>query len=246
MAIGFFGPKLMQPGSPSANYQAGQPSTASETYWGIRFGGMSFAFGATSSYGWAKCNGVTHGNTGAFDTMDVSFKGIPGGKTQPQYSTSGGTNEEPIATHPNYTAGPRKWGTVFGDGPESPNSFGRVTDEDGAFKHFGHLPDGINGRPAASQDPNAKNLMGVEAYLSMGQCSHSKEYYSTSRQCSKFSKIGRLDGADGACSLPGGRNWLLNDVQQEEEAIGNGAAIWHVTMTWLSSGEGGYNGLIYH
>jgi hypothetical protein len=149
---------------------------------------------------------------------------------------------------------------------KSPNKFGRILDEDGAFKAFGPLPDGQDGRPAPSNAPGAKRLEGVEQFLDPGQMTY------------KYSRMTVTDGGEGtslcmanpimgrwACDVmdklakiveieshyvepcdlpPTERNWLLVNITEDQRFIGT-TTVYNTTIECLGSGNGGWNPLIY-
>lgn len=176
----------------------------------------------------------------------------------PVHQISAVNQTAPIELHPNYSQSKFSWGTVFGEG-DSPNEFGRILDEAGAFVKFGPLPDGKDGREgyygkctSKSNGPHCK-LMGVTDFLALGQIRYiykvltKNEYTAGSRNTGKIitpigGKPPKLPDFRGSKS-----NWLLTSYNSNKITIGeqsNFGTFFENEFEFLSS-LGGWNRLIY-
>jgi hypothetical protein len=211
---------------------------------------------------WLAVKTVVHTNDGSFDIINVTYEGCSDDKF-PTGGVNIGVMENPIALHPNYKSRAGTWGTVFGAG-KSPNEFGRLLDEDGAFKAFGPFPDGRDGRPNAAADPGADQLEGVEAFLDPGQMTYKYNRLTVSSPgessrclpsnkgrwaCEVASLLATRTSPKSRscppCKLPpSGRNWLLTSVSEEIRDIGT-RTVYNTSVEFLGSGDGGWNPLIY-
>ena len=190
---------------------------------------------------------ITEGK--AFDSVVLVYKGfhpkssangVGGKRKAPTGGAGSSLIEQPIATHPDYK-------TVFGAGP-SPNAYGRITDESGMFKHFGPLPDGLDGRPAPAAAVGADKLIGVESFVDAGAASF-RYSLTTEKQWAPTGQMGRIvtihSKTIAVPALTGGRNWMLMSVDEESLVVAPGKTFHKTTLNFQSSGEGGWNPLIY-
>lgn len=255
---------LEQPGA-SMNLTSTGMDSASITYKCPRYSSGNFAPDAGCGHpceNWLAVKQVTHTNDGSFDVITVTYEGLADDKF-PTGGTNIGTIENPIALHANYKARPGTWGPLFGTG-KSPNKYGRILDEDGAFKAFGPLPDGRDGRPAPAGGPGATQLEGVEAFLDPGQMTYKYQRLTKvgpgetggcfpSKKgrwaCEATALLAHIcspqSGSVPPCDLPpNSRNWLLVSVSEEIRDIGS-QTIFNTGVEFLGSGDGGWNPLIY-
>lgn len=193
-------------------------------------------------------------------TIELRYKGFLDDKCtakSPTHQTSASTSTAPIELHPNYSKSKWSWGTVFGDG-DSPNEFGRILDQAGAFVKFGPLPDGKDGREGfygkctpKDNGPHCR-LMGVEDFLSLGQTKYTykvltKNPYTNARNVGKIASIlggepPRLPSFQGSKS-----DWLLTSFNSNKICIGknaNSGTFYENEFEFLSS-VGGWNRLLY-
>ena len=214
---------------------------------------------------WLYCSNVVHTNDGAFDIINATYEGL----SQDNYPTGGyaiGTMQNPIPTHPNYKGTTGSFAGPIGLGP-SPNEYGRVLHEDGGFKCFAPLPDGLHGRPSAIRTEDSKKLEGIENFLSAGQltfkygavhsttlafCGPKKTKQQSGRLAEKaLPLVGRIVQPTSR-SIPylsppyQGANWLLSTVNEDIKLQNGGNVKYYTTsIEFLASGPGGWNGLLY-
>lgn len=213
---------------------------------------------------WLAAKQITHTNDGAYDIINVTYEGLWHDK-YPSGGCNIGTMESPIALHPNYKARPStSWGTIFGAG-KSPNEYGRILDEDGAHKAFGPLPDNKDGRPNGLHgNPDAEKLMGVESFLDPGQMTYKYQRMTTDAPggsslcqaypmgrwaCDFVQYLGKIVTIESQyvapCPLPpANRNWLFVSLTEDQKPIGT-QMVYTTSIECLSSGHGGWNGLLY-
>lgn len=176
----------------------------------------------------------------------------------PVHQISARNSTTPIELHPNYTRSKWSWGLVFGDG-DSPNEFGRILDEAGAFVKFGPLPDGKDGREGyygkckpGESGPHCK-MMGVEDFLSLGQTKYVYKVLTKEKSTVTARSVGSIVSPKGgkAPRLPDFRgsksNWLLTSYNSNKICIGpneNTGTFYENELEFLSS-IGGWNRLIY-
>lgn len=193
-------------------------------------------------------------------TIELRYKGFLDSACSakaPVHQVSAATSTAPIELHPNYSKSKWSWGQVFGDG-DSPNEFGRILDQAGAFVKFGPLPDGKDGREGyyakctpSDNGPHCR-LMGVEDFLALGQTKYTykvltKTAYTNARNVGKIVKptggeAPRLPDFQGSSS-----DWLLTSFNSNKICIGKDAqtgTFFENEFEFLSS-VGGWNKLLY-
>lgn len=193
------------------------------------------------------CDNVTVRSGRGSLRATCNFKGILGSK-RPSGGGAYFTNEEAIPTHPNYSHRPDTWAkkdNVFGEGP-SPNKFGRVTDENGAFKRFGPSADSMPCN--MSKDPKswACRLEGVEAYLAVGQLGYEYRVLTDHRWADDL-----LDDIGKVCNptseyipTPDADSWLFIGMSEDISTIGT-KKFYTTTAQYLSATFGGWHPWIY-
>lgn len=215
---------------------------------------------------WLYCSNVVHTNDGAFDIINATYEGLSQ-DTNPTGGYAIGTMQNPIPTHPNYKGTAGSFAGPIGLGA-SPNEYGRVLHEDGGFKAFAPLPDGLHGRPRPAGGEGAKKLEGVENYLAPGQltfkysattantgkafCGPKREVRQSGRLAQKaMSKVGCICQPNSR-KIPyiappySGANWLLSTVNEDVKLQNGGNVRYHTTqLEFLASGPGGWNELLY-
>lgn len=193
------------------------------------------------------CDNVTVRSAAGSLRATCNFKGLLGSK-RPSGGGAYFTNEEAIPTHPNYSHRPDTWAkkeNVFGEGP-SPNKFGRVTDENGAFKRFG--PASPDMPCTMGQEPKtwACKLEGVEAYLTVGQLGYEYRVLTDHRWADNL-----LDDIGKVCTPrsqyippPDASSWLFIGMSEDIQHIGT-KAFYTTTAQYLSATMGGWHPWIY-
>ena len=156
------------------------------------------------------------------------------------------TAEQAIPTHPNYSKRPDSWARrddfIFGQGP-SPNQFGRITDENGAFKMF------ANNDPTQPQDGDPLSfrgqLPGVTSFLAQG--AYQIDFRATSPTnwaANVHEGLGKVYDTiqSKVIHVPKvqDRNWLLTNCQSSIKKKS-----FDISITLLLSGIGKWHPWIY-
>jgi hypothetical protein len=249
-------------GNPCLKFQE-QPGsrTLTEDAMGNRMGRMIY-LGGNNWKNYAPLPGDAHPCGGDFAGMfcsKVTIERIPGRMVRVSadyegYKAAAGrggtrliTSEQAIPTHPNYSKRPDTWAQrdefIFGQGP-SPNNFGRITDENGAFKMFGQAGTStpIDGKPLSF----IGRMQGVTSFLSQGayqldfRAVHNKNWAKN-----VFNALGKVYDTVQSDSIHipsnlGGRNWLLTNCQQTIKK-----RHFDISITLILSGRGGWHPYIY-
>lgn len=193
-------------------------------------------------------------------TIELRYKGFLDSACTakaPTHQISASTSTAPIELHPNYSQSKWSWGQVFGEG-DSPNEFGRIMDQAGAFVKFGPLPDGKDGREGyygkctpTENGPHCR-LMGVEDFLSLGQTKYTYKVL-TKTPYTNAKNVGKITNPSGgeAPRLPDFQgsqsDWLLTSFNSNKISIGSNAStgtFYENEFEFLSS-VGGWNRLLY-
>ena len=216
---------------------------------------------------WLYCSNVVHTNDGAYDIINATYEGL----SQDAMPTGGytlGTIQTAIPLHVNYKDNrPGSFAGPIGEGT-SPNTYGRLLDEDGAFKAFGPLPDGLMNRPQPAPDAGAAELEGVENFLQAGQLTfkygalHKEKLHAKCGPKKEQAQSGRLAkqhiDSVGFVSTPisqsipylappyEGANWLFVALNEDVKTQNGGNVRFFTTqLEFLASGPGGWNPLLY-
>jgi len=158
-------------------------------------------------------------------------------ETESEYELVLGTNEEPIATHPNFT-------NYIGGKPSNPlnsavfvDEEGQLTEDDtrGIFSHFSTYLNTPSGNSTHTLNP----LAGVESYLDGGRATWKQTYFTPTNPTDTF-QIGQIDTPPGLELNFGTRNWIFMGA-----TIKKRGGSYSVCKEWLLSGPKGWNPKIY-
>ena len=168
--------------------------------------------------------------TPGFWSVTYTFEGYLFEAPEPVYELTGGLDQEPIESHPNFIS------TIAGT-PSAPlngavfiaPSTGLPTedDEQGVFREFrANIGGGLN--------PKA----GIESYLVPGAEWKMVEF--TATKPTELRNLGTIDAPTGGNPNLSGRNWLLWSQTYTKRGF-----IYQVTTTWKLSGRNGWDTEIY-
>jgi len=149
-------------------------------------------------------------------SMTGSYFGLISSKTESTLSYTPNTNQEPIASHPNFTE--------FAGTKADPKNGGKFDEDTGEFLGF--------------YDPEIKDLFGVSAYL-IPSTLISLTYW-TSSQPSLGKRMQRKSSIPGFRKPSDVKEFLIMDFPYRE--IGN---FYQVTELIMGSGPGGFSKILY-
>jgi len=176
---------------------------------------------------------------GDYEQLDVTYKGNSGESFGSVTTASGNASlypvvtaltrllsQEPLDAHPNFTGTSTSIvGVACGNDGESEDSTIIIRDGDGAFVRISDK----------AKDPS---LRGVSSYLAPG-AEFTIRYAKDSLP--SLTRVGKIvENPQGAPSVSGDYNWLLNSITYTQEGD-----IFEVTETYLLSGENGWADSIY-
>jgi len=166
----------------------------------------------------------THNSNGLI-TATASFFGLTASQTDPVISYSGGNNQEPIETHPDFI-------TELAGTSSAPKN-GAIFDDNGEFLRFG----------GGAQDTNEPPFRGVEYYLTPST-QITLSYWTDKVPTLKdrlhiYDKISGVSGQE-LKTPPDVENFLLLDTPYRQ--VGS---YYQVTEQYLGSGPDGWNEKIY-